>query len=290
MNAELGIGFAFGAMFLWGFGDFLIQKFARRIGDWESLFYISILGAVVILPFIYNELPQVLLNVRLLLMLLLASFTLLIAALLDFETLKKGKIAVAEPIFALEIPVSAMLAFFIIDEGVGLVQIILIAGLVMALVLVSLKRYSTGKRAWLEKGVVIAVLGSIFMGITNFMFGFGARATSALMINWFTSLFLAIVCLVYLASKSGLHRLRLDAHKQKGLLLGMCVLDNGAWIAFAYSMVFAPIAIAVSISQCYVIITVLLGIFVSREKLKPHQKIGIVLAIAFAIALAAVTG
>lgn len=290
MNAELGIGLAFVAMFFWGFGDFMIQKFARKIGDWESLFYISILGAVILLPFIYGELPSVLLNLNELLILLLASFTLLLAALLDFETLKKGKIAVAEPIFALEIPISALLAFFIISEGIGLVQITLIMGLVIALVLVSLKRYRMGKRAWLEKGVVIAILGSIFMGVTNFMFGIGARITSALMINWFTSLFLAIACLVYLASKSKLHRLRLDMNKQKVLLLGMCVFDNGAWIAFAYSMVFAPIAISVSISQCYIIITVLLGVFVAREKLKTHQKVGIILAIAFAIALAAVTG
>ena len=49
-----------------------------------------------------------------------------------------------------------------------------------------------------------------------------------------------------------------------------------AWIAFAYATVFVPIAIAVSISQCFIIITVLLGIFVSHEKLMSHQKVGVV--------------
>lgn len=220
---------------------------------------------------------------------LIASITLLIAALLDFETLKKGKIAVAEPLFALEIPVTAFLAFFILGEGVGIMQILLIVGLIVGLILVSMKNYKPKRKAWLEKGVVIAILGTIFMGMTNFIFGVGARATSAIMINWFTSLFLAIICLAYLAFNSKLHRLRLDIHKQKKFLLTMCIFDNAAWVAFAYSMALGPIAIAVSISQCYIIITVLLGIFLSKERLKTHQKIGVVLAIIFAIVLAAVT-
>ncbi len=109
------------------------------------------------------------------------------------------------------------------------------------------------------------------------------------MVNWFTSLFLAVVCIAYLAHKSKLHKLRIDGGKKAGLLFGLCVFDNTAWIAFAYATVLVPIAIAVSISQCFIIITVLLGIFVSREKLMRHQKIGVVIAIALAIALAAIT-
>ena len=52
------------AMVCWGFGDFLIQRFARRIGDWESLFYISLFGAIVILPFIYGQLHLLLSNMK----------------------------------------------------------------------------------------------------------------------------------------------------------------------------------------------------------------------------------
>jgi hypothetical protein len=34
----IGVGFAFIAMLCWGVGDFLIQKSARKLGDWETLF------------------------------------------------------------------------------------------------------------------------------------------------------------------------------------------------------------------------------------------------------------
>lgn len=290
MNYALGILAAAIAMVCWGFGDFLIQKFARRIGDWESLFYISIFGTIVIFPFIYGQLPALIGSMKEMALMLCTSVVLLIAALLDFEALKKGKIAVAEPVFVLEIPVAAVLAYLIIGEGLGLYQIMLIGGLIVGLAMVALRKVHLDRKKWLEKGVALAILGSIFMGATNFLFGITARATSALLVNWSTSIFLTIVCLLYLAYNFKLHKLGLDGTKKTGLLLGLCAFDNAAWIAFAYATVLAPIAIAVSISQCFIIITVLLGIFVSREKLLRHQKVGIVLAIAIALLLALATG
>ncbi len=290
MDYGLGLLAAAAAMAFWGFGDFLIQRFARRIGDWESLFYISAFGAVAIFPFVYGQIHLLLANIGALALLAATSVVLLAAALFDFEALKDGKLAVTEPIFVLEIPVAALLAFFLINEGITLTQTILVGGLIVGLVLVSVRGSHLRRRKWLEKGVLLAFVGSVFMGATNFAFGIAARGTSALMVNWFTSLFLAAACLAYLAYRSRLHRLRLDWRLGAKPLLAMCAFDNAAWIAFAYATVLAPIAIAVSISQCFIVITVLLGIFVSREKLMLHQKIGIAVSVAIAVALALVTG
>ena len=148
------------------------------------------------------------------------SLVLLVAALLDFEALKEGKIAVAEPVFVLEIPVAALLAYVLIGEGITIIQTLLMGGLIVGLVLVSVRRINLGRRKWLEKGVVLAFLGSLFMGATNFLFGIAARETSALMVNWFTSLFLMVVCLAYLAYKLKLHKLRLDVGKSTGCSSG----------------------------------------------------------------------
>lgn len=48
-------------------------------------------------------------------------------------------------------------------------------------------------------------------------------------------------------------------------------------MAFAAAATFAPISVATTISGGYVALAVLLGIFVSREKVKPHQMFGIAL-------------
>ena len=36
MTAGIGIALAFVAMLCWGFGDFMIQKSTRKVGDWET--------------------------------------------------------------------------------------------------------------------------------------------------------------------------------------------------------------------------------------------------------------
>jgi drug/metabolite transporter (DMT)-like permease len=66
----------------------------------------------------------------------------------------------------------------------------------------------------------------------------------------------------------------------------MIIFDNIAWIAFAFAMTLSPIGITTALSESYIIIAVLLGIFVSKEKLEQHQKIGLVVAVGSAVLLA----
>ena len=65
----------------------------------------------------------------------------------------------------------------------------------------------------------------------------------------------------------------------------MIVLDNTAWIAFAFAMTFSNIGIVVALTESYIVIAVLLGVFVNKEYLRMHQKIGVAIAVASAIAL-----
>jgi len=66
----------------------------------------------------------------------------------------------------------------------------------------------------------------------------------------------------------------------------MSLFDNSAWLAFGFSMALAPISIAVAISESYIIIAVLLGFIINKEKLHKHQIIGLIFAIISAIYLA----
>jgi drug/metabolite transporter (DMT)-like permease len=287
---EVGIIFALVAMLCWGFGDYLIQKSTRKFGDWETLFLIALFGAIVLSPFVYKSLPEIFSSFnKTFVILLIASLAMLIAALFEFEALKEGKISVVEPLWSLEIPMSALLAFFLLKEVIGKQQIFLIALLIVGLVLVSLRSHHLSKRVWLEKGVIIAALSAVLMGVANFFVGFGARLSDALMVNWFFNVVIIIFTGIYLLKTKKMSVLMRDIKSTKGLLAGMCILDNGAWIAFAYAMILAPIAIAVALSESYIIIAVLLGMFVTKEKLGNHQKIGLIIAVISAIILAAIT-
>lgn len=286
----IGIILAFVAMIGWGFGDFFIQKSARKIGDWETLFIITFFGAVALFPFIYKDIPSLFSSINSsILILFIAALVLFFAALLDFEALKKGKLDIVEPIWSLEIPISALLAFIILREEITLGQIVLILLLIVGLVLVSFRSGPFSKKIFMEKGALIAALAALLMGAANFFVGWGARVSDALMVNWFLNIFMMILSLIFIVSQRDIGNLIKHIKTNKKLCLQICILDNSAWIAFAFAMTLAPIGIAVALSDSYIIIAVLLGVFVNKEVLHRHQKLGLLIAIISALILAYIT-
>lgn len=284
---SLGIIAALIAMLSWGFGDFLIQRSTRKIGDFETLFLITLFAVIILIPFVRNDLIN-LLSVfnRTSWILLSGGILLFIAALLEFEALKKGKISVIEPTWSLEIPTAVILSTLVLNESLTKFQIILIIGLITGLILVSYRNGTITKRFLLEKGVRISILAAIIMGATNFFVGWGARETDPLLVNFVISFISFIGSGVFLIYKKKLGGAFKHLIHYPKIVIPMMVLDNLAWIAFAYGMVLAPIGITVALSESYIIIAVLLGIFVGREKLEGHQYFGLVIATLSAIALA----
>ncbi len=286
----VGIGLGFIAMLSWGFGDFLIQKSTRKVGDWETLFIMSLVGAALLLPFVWNKLPSLLSLGNFDLSILLGTgLILFVAALLDFEALRRGKLAVVEPIWSLEIPVAAFLAFFLLSERITILQIVLIVSLIVCLILVGIRQKNIRLVMFLEKGVLVAFLGAIFMGAANFFMGWGGRITDALMINFLTDSFMVITTGIYLLGHGRLKRTFRDFKNNYGVLLPMSIADKIAWIAFVFAMILAPIAVATALSESYIIIAVLLGLLINREKLHYHQKVGLIGAIVTAVILAVIT-
>ncbi len=285
MSFALGLVFAFGAMMLWGFGDFLIQRTTRKLGDWETLFVLDLIGMVILAPFVYADLP-LLLSSATLWLLIIAALVLHAAAILNFEAMKKGKLAVVEPMFAVEVPVAAVLAFSFLGEGLGLVEILLVGLLTLGLVLVSMKSHHFNRKAWLERGVILAIAGSIFMGAANFTIGLGSRISTPLLAIWFTSIVSVVVTFYYLASKARLRKFSRDVRRSPKTLFTMGVVDNLAWLAFAYGLTLAPIAIVVALSESYIAIAALFGLLINREALRMHQKEGMIVALASAVLLA----
>lgn len=285
----MGILFAFIALACWGLGDFLIQKSSREFGKWAALFFITAIASIALFPFVYRDIAALFNGSPAFLILLGTSVVLLLAALFDFQALSDGKISVVEPIMALEIAATAILSFAIIGERLTWLQILIIVILVIGIVLVSTKSFKHLRKIKAEKGVWLALIGAVCMGATNFLFGVGARETNPLLVNWFTSTFLALVCLIYLISKSELKKLFRDWRDEKILIIGVGIIDNAAWVAYSYSTLYIPITIAISISESYIAMAAVLGLIFNKEKLNKHQYLGLILAIISAVVLAAIT-
>lgn len=273
-------------MIAWGVGDFFIQKSTRKIGDWQTLFLIALFGTVMVLPFVWSDIGKiVLLPSNIVYIIFTAAILLFVAALFEFEALKKGKLSIVEPIWSFEIVVSSIFAFFILREPLSTLQIILILILMIGLFLISYKDITVSKRIIFEKGIKIAFLSALLMGITNFFVGWGARETNPLMINFVINSVSLVGSFIFIARQRKIKDTLIHLIEYPKVLAPMMILDNIAWIAFAIAMVSTPIGIAVAISESYIIIAVLLGIFITKEKLLKHQYIGLLVAILSAIIL-----
>ena len=283
----MGILFALLALISWGLGDFLIQRSTRKFGDWQTLFFITISGAIFTFPIIAGDLLA--LSFFQIMLLLFSSVVILIAALLDFEALKVGKISVVEPIYAFEVLITTVVAAIFIHELLNFWQLALLVLLMVGIFLVAAKNFSKFKKISLEKGVWLAIAATINMGLVNFLFGFSGRQTSPVMINWFISAVIAVACIIYLSYKKNWTEVGKNLRRQYPLILAVSFFDNLAWIAFAYSALFLPLAIATGISESYIALAALLGIIFNHEKLKRHQWIGFVIVVCTAIILAAIT-
>jgi len=274
MNPALGILLALVALVAWGIADFLIQRSARMVGIVMTMFLIGAVATIGFLPFVISEL-FVLTRAEILLLLGTGAM-LTIASLLDFKALKEGKMAVAEPIIGLETPFTVIFAVLIAHEHLTLFQALIVGLIFFGTILVATKRFSHIRgRHFLEKGALIAFLSAMGLAFSNFLVGESSQQISPVLAIWSVGVVHAAVCGVILFFQHRYRKLGGFVKQHPWTLLGQAVVDNIAWIAFAGAALFIPISIAAAISSGYVALAVLLGIFITREKLNKHQFAGI---------------
>ena len=285
----IGIILALVALLTWGFGDFFIQRATRQVGSWKTLFFNGVVGSLALTPFVWRDLPALDKSDWLLLGVL--SIVTLFAALFDFEALRRGKIPIIEPILGAELPLTAGLSVIFVGEVLSAPQFVLI-GVIFIGIILAITQHHTHlhyhKRIF-EKGVILAGIGMVGMALMNVLVGVTSQEISPLIAMWFIDVVLAAACGVYLMFRGELLRFPRDLKRHPRALVGQSVFDNVAWVAFAGATTFIPIAVATAISESYIVLAVLLGLFVTREKVRPHQKVGLAFAVAGVITLSIIT-
>lgn len=283
MPAEnLGIIFAFIALLSWGFGDFLIQKSVRQNSVMRTLFYICITGGAVLFPFIKDELWTSWMNGEMHFLLFSTALVIFAAAVLEFEGMKRGKLSIIEPILSFEMPIAILLSIVLRNEHLALIQIIPIIVAFFGFVLASQysKQLFNFKKLRLEKGIFWALSGAALMGVVNFLVGVSSQETSALLTIWYTNIVILLMSAAVMTVKKEWKLVPQDLKRYSRPILMTCFFDNIAWIAYAYATTYIPISIATTISESYVVLTVMLGIFINREKVLKHQIAGIIMTVA----------
>lgn len=289
MSNYIGITFALIAFLSWGFGDFYIQKTTRLVGTWKALFFIGFTGFVALFPFVKNEIFN--LERGSLLLLAVLGIVVVFSALFDFEAMRRGKIAIVEPLIGMELPITVGLSVSLGKEHLTGAQFALIAAIFVGIVLAITTHHKHLRyhRRIFEKGVIFAGIAAVGMALTNFLVGVSSQQISPLTAIWFSHSLIAFICAAYIIFSGGHKTIISDIKNHPKPIIGQSILDNAAWISFAFATTYIPISIATTISESYVALAVFLGIFVNREKLRSHQIAGVILAIGGVIALSALT-
>jgi drug/metabolite transporter (DMT)-like permease len=281
---SLDILAALGAMVAWGFGDFIIQKGTRKIGDMETLAWIGLLGTIGLTPFVWHDLALVVQTSNFLVLLLLGIITFAIG-IANFEALKRGKISVVEVILEAELPIAVLLGLFFFRESLSILQILLIMLVFAGILLIAAEPGQIKKKHFLEKGAMLALIAAAGYGIIDFLTAVGAKTVSPLLTIWFTWVTFTIICLIYMAWQGKLIHFFKDAAKYKTIVLAMGIIDTLAWILFAIAVRNNELAITVAITESYPAIGLILGVAVNREKVAIHQYVGAIIAVAASFAI-----
>lgn len=287
MTSYTGILFSVIALVSWGFGDFFIQRSARKFGDWESVFIMSLVGALLLLPFAVSDISIILqLSLGEIGIVLLASLSFVVSALVSVEALKRGKLSVVSSMSIIEIPIAGVLAYAILQETASPLHWVFVAVVVVGIGFVTVRPHHFRRETWIERGAVLALASALVMSTVDFMIGFGSRVASPVLTIWIANVATVLVAFIYMSVTGRLAHFRKDFRLHARLMLGIGILDNVAWLSFAMATLFIPIVVAVVLSESYVILATILGVFINREKLRPYQMIGIGVALGGVLMLA----
>jgi drug/metabolite transporter (DMT)-like permease len=282
-----GVLLALVAMFGWGFADFYAQRSARKVGNVTTLFSGSLLGFIVLLPSSYGQLDLLAGHPRLVLLIAIGAAVAIFTALFSLEAYRRGKLAVVEPIMGLELPFTVLLAVALYGEHLGVPQALAMTAIFLGVVLTAAAGgdLPSGKKM-IERGALLGLVGVFGLGALNFLTAVISQEASPVLAVWSGR---AVVCLVigaYLVAKGRVRATFQAMREHPALVFSVSALYLAAFMAYGTAVTLIPIAVATAISEGYIVLTVLLGVFFNKERLVRHQIFGAAISLAGILALA----
>lgn len=282
---------AFVAFVSWGFGDFFIQRSARRIGSLPALFYITGLSSIVLLPVVWPYLTSLTTNSTTLGLLGLTLLITFFVAVMEFEAFRRGKLSVVEPVMSFELVITLLISVVILGEHLSWLQVVLVIVLFAGILLTVIQRQAQHRWLWwrrkskIEQGVILAVASATVMAVTNILTGLSSRAAGPLLAIWFIHAGLASMVFIWLSFRQRLDVLRVP-RRQWGIIIGETFFDTLAWLSYGLAVISLPIGITIAITESYIALAAILGLVLNHERLQRHQLWGTAVALCAAISLA----
>ena len=288
MSFSLGIVAGICAALCWGIADFLAKIIVDRLGkngDLKALFWISLAGLLplTVLFLLFGGHAGISLGmIPMLAMLGAFNFA---AYYAFYRGMSKGDVSIVSPIAGSYAALTALVAFAVLGESLGVVRVL---GVLLAVVGVALtstdlsKLRKSGFR--LSAGAGEAFISLLGWGVMWALVGAWGKE-----LGWLLPIFgIRMVTFAIVSVFAG----RIGPLSGKGLAASVLllvaaagVLDVSGYLLASWGMASEMVSIVAPISASFPIITVLLAVYFLKERLALNQVVGIIAVVAGVVAL-----
>ena len=287
-----------GAALCWGSADIFATIASRRLGVFTTLFFSHTGSFFVILACLILLWQPLHITPQLLLQSLPLGFGvgLLVACgyFAFYRALELGPLAIVSPLTSADGAIAALLALFIFHESLSTWQAGALSILFLGIIFVSLEGSSLPiffktlrSFSFAKGGIKWALLAMVAFGIGLFGIGFATKTTV-----WFLPIFWmrATSALTMTSVQIWQQRKTFPAfslisqntekvtnrwHTWLGFAGFAGLLDCGGLLFYSFDTHIGTTGVAAAVSSCFVLLPLLFGTFVLRERLALHQMLGV---------------
>lgn len=267
-----GILFAFVTMLSWGVADVFAKKAIEKTGEMKPLLYGQLIGTVPIMFYTAAFLSIPLISLEILAVGVISGFLVITAYLSFYKGMKKGSLAIVNPITGSYLLVTTLLGMIFFQEILKLHHLIAIVLVFAGAFLASADLKKIKLR--IVPGVPEAVFAMLGFGIGLFLIKFVSVATGAII----SFLILRIVGLLILLAYSSISRIdiRLPNGNPLGYIILVGVLDAVGQLGYNAAIMREQISLVAPLIAGFPAVTVVLAILFLKERPALNQKAGIV--------------
>ncbi len=204
----------------------------------------------------------------------------------NFEALKQGKLSVVEVVLEVELPVAIVLGLVLLQEKISLLQLGLMGVIFVGVALVAMRSYPPHLTGRFEKGVALALVTAVGLGVIDYLTAHASRSFSPLLAIWVPWTIFTLLCFFVIARREGLDRFVQQGRRFPKLIIATGLIDMFAWVFYAFALHGKELAVTTAITESYPAIALLLGVWINREWVRKHQYVGVGLALTASVILA----
>lgn len=272
MDISHGIFYGIIAMLSWGASDFFVTKSARgcdpfRAFLWSQLFALILLFAIF---FIFYETPKFSFTIAGLI--LSSGFLTVIANMAFYKSLKAGKVSIVMPVASCWAVVTVFLSLVLLNQSLTQNHIIGVVLAILGALLVSFKWEDLKRLKNHADGVNYAVIAAIAYGTDFVLIDLIANE-----VGWFLPiLFIGLVTACYLSIYAGISGRDISFPRNVWLFIVLVgILDTVAYLSYSSGVTAVYGAIVAPIGAASPAVSIILAKIFFKEKIEPHQEIGI---------------